>query len=1179
MILLASIFLFSPRASATGGLTGALNAISDEIGSGGDSGSGGSSSSQDGSSSSAGDSSGPSAASPEPASPVGPGGPEFGPADDPGTGAIDRRIVPAEHTPNMGETVVDPKTGGSTTTYYNPDGTRKVVKKDKDGHVLSEEFYPPGSDKPDVVKTKDPETGETTTTVTNKDGSKDVLVTNSDGFLVGETHVGGPRPSASVYDPESGNTTSSVRNPDGSRTIKTTDPDGNLISTEIIPPRGHGRPTATMRDPQTGKTVTSTRNGDGSRTVETKDKDGRVTGRTEEPAPGKGEAFVSTKDPRTGVTTTIHGTGADRAVSETRTWKGDDGREHTLVTDDGGAQTEVVRNPDGTTDTTTYDADNRKTEIRDGADGSRTVKTAVPEGSREKTTRPDGTVETVVKDGSGRTIRSSTTALDGSTVETDAGNGVKTESHETPAGGRFVKKTDREGNVEKTYYDEDGRVVYQEEERATEKAPGQRYFENELGGKFGEWDKLPDDLKKKFAASEGEIRERAEAELRRQAEKEARITEEAEWKKLQAERQKGYDKKYAEIQKEADAAAKRYEESLKKQEQWRERNEARAKLGEYSTKYQEALARGDEAEAKRIAREWDDYHDKTLDLFKMTPEEDAAAAKKQEVRDRVVQRVTSVARNASETDLMVTEALQDAKEKVTGKAQYLSIGAKMQEETKRTTRMADRERAFAAAKQAEIQRLLDDPKTTAEEREVLFSMRDASMAQEASASQMLSDNARLTALGYGIDAGMIVTGAGVTKLANAGVRNLAVAGARAGLIERGTAVAVGKGLTETGVVSLAGQGATRAATATAGKALGETAAAKVEAALTYDVGKGAATAADAAGTRILGETGVEAVKAGAAKVANAAATDVRDIPKALGYGKQGLADTAGAEAAAETAASTAAKSGARSEAAPAGESSRARGLAETWPDDAIPAPVESAPKPGLYGNKSMKADELADFALNPRVRAKAPPEAQKTFDLGTISERSRAGDAEAIARARMPWLQKPRVEREAFDSEVRSAIDEAAAMGDKWARRLQQELNSSNPKFDYRYDPGIKSAGLAPREGQTVILNPLRGGKLESPDRLASTLIHEYAHKYQGPVKWAAAEGEMASGSATKGTYNETRAFLAEAQFNNNLQNARLLNGKKFDDSALRELRTLMDADALQAAAPEQSFARGKAAA
>jgi hypothetical protein len=152
-------------------------------------------------------------------------------------------------------------------------------------------------------------------------------------------------------------------------------------------------------------------------------------------------------------------------------------------------------------------------------------------------------------------------------------------------------------------------------------------------------------------------------------------------------------------------------------------------------------------------------------------------------------------------------------------------------------------------------------------------------------------------------------------------------------------------------------------------------------------------------------------------------------------------------------------------------------------------------------------------------------------------------------------------------------------MGDKWARRLQQELNSSNPKFDYRYDPGIKSAGLAPREGQTVILNPLRGGKLESPDRLASTLIHEYAHKYQGPVKWAAAEGEMASGSATKGTYNETRAFLAEAQFNNNLQNARLLNGKKFDDSALRELRTLMDADALQAAAPEQSFARGKAAA
>ena len=86
--------------------------------------------------------------------------------------------------PSAGST--DKKTGISTTSVKNPDGTRTVTRTDKDGNVLSKE-------------------------------------------TVGKAPV-----SASATDTKTGITTTSVKNPDGTRTVTKTDKNGNILSRESV---------------------------------------------------------------------------------------------------------------------------------------------------------------------------------------------------------------------------------------------------------------------------------------------------------------------------------------------------------------------------------------------------------------------------------------------------------------------------------------------------------------------------------------------------------------------------------------------------------------------------------------------------------------------------------------------------------------------------------------------------------------------------------------------------------------------------------------------------------------------------------------------------------------------------------------------------------------------------------
>jgi len=307
----------------------------------------------------------------------------------------------------------------------------------------------------------------------------------------------------------------------------------------------------------------------------------------------------------------------------------------------------------------------------------------------------------------------------------------------------------------------------------------------------------------------------------------------------------------------------------------------------------------------------------------------------------------------------------------------------------------------------------------------------------------------------------------------------------------------------------------------------------------------AAKAAESGATKVIGEAGVTAVKETAAKAAEIGGTKI-PLPSFGGKGK----------------------------------------LADTWADDFIPVPDEAiaapktaaapkagarpaAPEPVRHGNPSMTADELAPLAKNPPVRTNARPDVAKDFYQKPIHPESRL-EAGEFMKSHQEWLKKPASERQALDQGMRDCIDEAAAMGNKWAKRLQQDLN--NGTFKYNFEPGIKGYGLAPGEG-TALLNPMNAGAMNSPERMASTLVHEYAHSYKGPVKWAALEGKSApAGTWTKGEYGEVRAFMSEGGFLRDLENARLLNGKSFDPLPAQELGDIMGVNSVQGS---NKFARG----
>jgi hypothetical protein len=112
----------------------------------------------------------------------------------------------------------------------------------------------------------------------------------------------------------------------------------------------------------------------------------------------------------------------------------------------------------------------------------------------------------------------------------------------------------------------------------------------------------------------------------------------------------------------------------------------------------------------------------------------------------------------------------------------------MQQETKRTTRGADRERALAEAKIAAIDARLADSRTTAEEREILQGLRETAGVQADGAAELLAANERLTLAGYAADGALLLTGGKLVQ-AGATVARTAVGAARTALTGRAASLA------------------------------------------------------------------------------------------------------------------------------------------------------------------------------------------------------------------------------------------------------------------------------------------------------------------------------------------------------------------------------------------------------
>lgn len=102
-------------------------------------------------------------------------------------------------------------------------GALNCVTKQVDGDVAP----PSGS-------TTEKNTGITTTSVRNPDGTRTVTRKDRNGKVLSKKVVGKSVASASSTDKKTGITTTSVRNPDGTRTVTRTDKRGNILSREKV---------------------------------------------------------------------------------------------------------------------------------------------------------------------------------------------------------------------------------------------------------------------------------------------------------------------------------------------------------------------------------------------------------------------------------------------------------------------------------------------------------------------------------------------------------------------------------------------------------------------------------------------------------------------------------------------------------------------------------------------------------------------------------------------------------------------------------------------------------------------------------------------------------------------------------------------------------------------------------
>ena len=247
----------------------------------------------------------------------------------------------------------------------------------------------------------------------------------------------------------------------------------------------------------------------------------------------------------------------------------------------------------------------------------------------------------------------------------------------------------------------------------------------------------------------------------------------------------------------------------------------------------------------------------------------------------------------------------------------------------------------------------------------------------------------------------------------------------------------------------------------------------------------------------------------------------------------------------------------------AGQPTRVRLEAPSLPDAVDPNKTLildlELPSPGPdYGHRLMDLDELTDFATNPRVRI--TPDAARLQQRNDVyvpwDEIEGVETIDGVVR-RSRWHAMDEAPRLRLDAEVRQMVDEAAAIGNPWAKRLQSDMR--NGTYDYFYDPALPDhyGGVGIRandeagHGALGALNPFElspNGNyiLRTPEAISRDLIHEYAHTWRGGQPLIDELRGPAGAGVLRGEYNEVRAFIAESRFQRDVGIARQLNGRPY---------------------------------
>ncbi len=480
-----------------------------------------------------------------------------------------------------------------------------------------------------------------------------------------------------------GTTKTTVVNKDGSKDIVTTNRDGFVTDEQYEP--APEEPSASMYDPETGITTTSKKNPDGSRTVTKTDRDGNVIYEEIIPPRGKEPVFAKAYDPDT-KTATVARKNPDgtRTVTRAHNWTDSSGAKHTLEADSDGNQSETVTAPDGTRTTTLWDNKGGETKAVRSPDGAETV--------------------------------------------TDT-RGVVTRSQTGEEGITNTVVTDKRGNRYELASDNKGNIVSETEKRITPPDPGQEYFESVLGGRAGEWDELPGDVKGRYADPGTQTRISGE-------------------RKALLDRQEA-DKKMAGLQSELDAA----------------------------------VASGDKKEIKRIETLMDGHHDATAQLYELTEEEKASMGKKQTVRDEVRSEIMQFA----EHSMGGISAVDKAKRKIAQAEFNDSWGEASLRELTYTGAMTDeveedlyRQREIQLRADNEViaaQQYLKREGLSPEQKEAAQDMLESSLMKRANASAAMNYDYGLMGLGAASDIALVgvggAVGRGVGKLAGRGGAKIA----------------------------------------------------------------------------------------------------------------------------------------------------------------------------------------------------------------------------------------------------------------------------------------------------------------------------------------------------------------------------------------------------------------------